>query len=227
MRRAWKFSLLFLLGPPVFYVLLAIVLGLIPIHRDPDLSADGEKLIIYLRTNGVHAEFVLPALVPHDWSREFPPSSMVDPARAPAALRFGWIAFGWGDRSFYLETPTWRQLRLRTALVALSGQGRGAMHVEYIERPEAYRSARIVVSGAQYRRLVAYVQAGFARRDGGVPIRIDQPGYFGTDAFFEGTGRYSLRLTSNEWVRRGLAQAGVRVPLWSPFDATLFWHLEH
>jgi hypothetical protein len=33
-------------------------------------------------------------------------------------------------------------------------------------------------------------------------------------------------LTSNEWVRRGLAQAGVRTARWAPFDRALFWHAE-
>jgi uncharacterized protein (TIGR02117 family) len=77
----------------------------------------------------------------------------------------------------------------------------------------------------QYARLVEILRAGFVRDTGGRPRRIDDPGYFDTDAFYEGTGRYTLWLTSNEWIRRVLAGAGVRTAAWAPFDAALFWHL--
>ncbi len=32
-------------------------------------------------------------------------------------------------------------------------------------------------------------------------------------------------MTSNEWVRRGLTVAGVRTPVWAPFDSALFFQL--
>jgi uncharacterized protein (TIGR02117 family) len=215
-----------LLVAPAAYALLALVLGLVPVNRDfrPTQEATG-GVAIYLRTNGVHAELVLPARGPENWTHEFPLLSVIDPARQRTVAGFDWIAFGWGDRQFYLETPHWRDLRARTAWRALSGQGSGAMHVEYVARPEAYRNVRIVIGEDQYRELVAYVRAGFARDAQGRPLRIDHPGYFGTDAFFEGTGSYSLRLTCNEWVRRGLARAGIRAATWAPFDVALFWQL--
>ena len=45
--------------------------------------------------------------------------------------------------------------------------------------------------------------------------------YLGTDAFFEARGRYTLFVTCNEWVRRGLGDAGIRTSVWSPFPAPL------
>jgi uncharacterized protein (TIGR02117 family) len=216
-------------GAPCVYGLLALVLGLVSVNRDfAPAREDKGGVAIYIRTNGVHAEFVLPARAAggHDWTREFPPLAIVDVRRVPSLPALAWIAFGWGDRAFYLETPTWRDLRAKTALGALSGRGSGAMHIEYLARPEHYRALRVVIDEDQYARLVAHVRAGFVRDAQGGAVRIDHPGYFATDAFFEGTGRYSLRLTSNEWVRRGLADAGIRTALWSPFDVALFWHLE-
>jgi uncharacterized protein (TIGR02117 family) len=226
MKHALRIAAILLLGAPLLYVLLALVLGLIPLNREFGPSTrDDDGIVIYLRTNGVHAELVLPARGPHDWASEFPLLSIVDYAKLQSLLGFNWIAFGWGDRAFYLETPHWRDLRPRTAFNALSGRGSGAMHVEYLMRPQDYRSVRVAIDEEQYARLVAYVRAGFSRDVQGRAIRIDRPGYFATDAFFEGTGHYSLWFTSNEWVRRGLADAGVRTALWSPFDVALFWHL--
>lgn len=215
-----------LLAIPSTYLLLALVLGLLPVNRDfrPTPTQSG-GISIYLRTNGVHADLVLPATVPHDWQAEFPPHGIVSATRLADAASLRWVAFGWGDRGFYVHTRTWRDLRPATAAVALLGLGTGAMHVEYLAEPRRYRVQRIDVNAEQYRALVAAVQAGFRRDPAGTPRRIDTPGYFDTDAFYEGSGRYTLWLTSNEWVRRALAGAGVRTAAWAPFDAALFWHL--
>ena len=206
--------------------MLALVLGLLSVNGGfrPTAPASG-GVRIYLRTNGVHAELVLPAFAPHDWRAEFPPEQVVDAERLAAGPRLEWLAFGWGDRDFYIRTRTWRDLRPGTTAVALLGLGRSAMHVEYLVRPQDYRVQRIDLSDAQYGALVEALRAGFARDVHGEPLRIDDPGYFDTDAFYEGTGRYTIRLTCNEWIRRALAHAGVRTAVWAPFDEALFWHL--
>lgn len=224
-RRIVGTVALALVAVPLGYLAAAVLLGVTPVNRDFAPATGAGAVAIYVRTNGVHAEFVLPARAPYDWTRELPPSAVVDAARLPADTRFEWIAFGWGDRAFYLETPTWRDLRLTTALNALAGRGPAAMHVEYLQRPHDYSARRVDLGAGQYARIVDYVRAGFARDAKGAVVRIDHPGYFATDAFFEGNGRYSPRLTSNEWVRRGLAEAGARTAAWSPFDVAIFWHL--
>jgi uncharacterized protein (TIGR02117 family) len=181
---------------------------------------------VWLRTNGVHADLVLPAHAPFDFTREFPRTALIDPNREASVLSYNWIAFGWGDRAFYLNTPTWADLDAAISWRALTAQGPSAMHVEYVRRPLDYDARPLWLSGGEYARLVAYVRAGFRRDAVGAPIRIDHPGYFATDAFFEGVGSYSAVLTSNEWVRRGLAQAGVRTARWAPFDRALSWQAE-
>lgn len=215
-----------LLAVPFAYLFAALLLGLLPVNVDftstPE-SAGGVP--VYLRTNGVHADLVLPAVDPHDWTREFPRAALIDSARTGGGVAaYNWIAFGWGDRAFYLTTPTWADLRVRTAWQALSGQGRGAMHVEYLRRPQDYEVEPMWISPEEYAALVAYVRAWFARDAGGRVQRIDHPGFGAADAFFEGEGGYSPWLTCNDWVRRGLAQAGVRTAAWSPFDRALLWH---
>jgi uncharacterized protein (TIGR02117 family) len=215
-----------LLLPPLAYLLLALLLGSISVNRDfqPTPPADG-GVTVWLRTNGVHAELVLPAAAPHDWSVELPPAEVVAAGRLAVPPPLDWIAFGWGDRAFFMQTPTWADLRADTVLSALFGRGPAAMHVEYVARPQDYESVRIEMSAAQYARLVEALRDGFARGDGGRPIRIEAPGYFDTDRFYEGTGHYSARLTCNEWIRRVLAATGVRTAAWAPFDWPLFWHL--
>lgn len=225
----WRWPLraaLAIVALPVLYVLVALLLGVIPVNREfrPTDGASG-GVTVYLRTNGVHTDLVVPAAAPHDWRGEFPPESLIDAARLIEPHVLQWIAFGWGDREFFLQTRTWRDLRLRTTAVALFGLGRGAMHVEYLAQPLRYDVQRIDLHPQQYRALVAALRAGFLRGADGQPQRIDARGYFGTDAFYLGHGRFTPWLTCNEWIRRVLAGAGVRTAVWAPFDVVLFWHL--
>lgn len=211
---------------PVAYLLLALLLGLLPVNRGwAPTPPQAGGVTIWLRTNGVHAELVLPATAPYDWRDELPPAQVVDAERLARAPALSWIAFGWGDRAFFTQTRAWADLRAGTAASALLGLGPAAMYVDYVARPQDYRALRIDVSAAEYGRLVAGLRAGFARDAAGRPLRIDDRGYFDTDAFYEGTGRYTFWLTCNEWIRRVLADAGVRTAAWAPFDAALFWQL--
>lgn len=204
---------------PVVYLLAAAALALVPVNAD--FRPDPDGIPIYVRTNGVHAELVLPTQAAGiDWTDDHPATDM---RALPAPLP--WLAFGWGDAGFFATTPTWADLRLGTALTALSGRGEGAMHVEYLAVPSAYAGRELRLDRPRYLRLVEYVHASFARDAAGRPRRLDAPGYFDRDAFYAARPRYSLRYTSNEWVREGLAQAGVRTPVWAPFDAALFFQL--
>lgn len=201
------------------YVVLALVLGAIPQNRGFVASAEGVP--VYVRTNGIHAELIVPT---HqggiDWSGEFPVSNTAG-LRAPT----DWVAFGWGDRDFLLHTPTWADLRPLTALKAISGLGSGAMHVEYVESPNAYKVRRVKISDAEYQRLVAFIRNSFARDANGAVQLIKAPGYFQNDAFYEAVASYTFWHTCNEWTRRALSHAGVRTPVWAPFDTAIFFQL--
>ncbi|HVG04833.1 MAG TPA: TIGR02117 family protein [Burkholderiaceae bacterium] len=202
------------------YVTAAIALGAFPVNAAFTETPDGVP--IYLRTNGVHAELILPTRAGSiDWSIDHPPAhmrSLSEPLK--------WVAFGWGDRGFFASTPTWADLRPTTALKALSGIGPGAMHVEYIESPRMYKAREVKINAEQYARLVAFIRASFERDAAGRPHRTSLPGYFSTDAFYDSSVGYKFWFTCNEWVRKALSDAGVRTAAWAPFDTALFYQLE-
>lgn len=215
---AWLSALVFVVPVALagVYLLFALVLGAIPLNRDFADERDG--IPVYVRTNGVHAELVLPSRRLIDWSADFPANDMSALDRV-----LPWISFGWGDRGFLLNTPTWSDLRPSTALVALSGLGQGALHVEYLEQAPAGGARRVLLSAAQFERLTMFVRASFVLKDDR-PVRI-ATGYWHTDAFYEAVPVYTPWHTCNEWVRRALHTAGVRVPVWAPFDTALFLQL--
>ena len=183
----------------------------------PGWKEPAEGTTVYLRSNGIHIDIIMPA-VAHglDWRPYFPRSDFRD---APAQPR--WFGFGAGERRVYLETPTWWDLSPRTAWAALAG-GEQVMHVERTLEPGADLVA-IRLRPEEYRRLWAAIRAEFRLDDAGLPQRIDHPGYWLDDAFYLGKGKASALHTCNNWVADKLRLAGVRTSLWSPFTQGLMW----
>jgi len=213
-RRRRKFSwpariALAILAIPLLYIVAALIGGLIPVNagwKEPE-----QGVTIYVANNGVHADLVLPANAEGlDWRPLLPKSDM---ANVPADAN--WIAFGAGERRVYLETPTWGDLSIKTAAIALTG-GERVMHVEWARDP-AYAARAIRLTPEQYRRLWAAIRAGFELDSDGQPVRIDHLGYGPRDAFYRGAGKANAIHTCNQWAASRLRLAGVKAPLWSPF----------
>ena len=198
-----------LLAIPGLYLLAALIGGLIPVNSG--WQEPGEGVTVYLANNGVHADLVLPAQAEGlDWRPLLPKSDMRNvPQQAE------WIAFGAGERRVYLETPTWGDLTMKTAAIALTG-GERVMHVQWVRNP-AFSAKEIRLTAEQYRRLWASIRSEFQLTPDGKPIRIDHPGYGFGDAFYRGRGKANAISTCNQWSADRLRVAGVKVPLWSPF----------
>ena len=204
-----------ILAIPMLYLTAALIGALVPVNSDWQEADQG--ITIYVANNGVHADLVLPANVEGlDWRPLIPKSDM---ANVPADA--DWLAFGAGERRVYLETPTWGDLSLKTAAIALTG-GERVMHVEWVQDP-SYAERQIRLRPEEYRRLWAAIRADFELRDSGRPVRIDHPGYDCCDAFYWGSGRFNALKTCNSWTADKLRIAGVKTSLWPPFAPGLLW----
>ena len=204
----------------VLYAGTAFVLGKVPVHARWRSTPGGH--VVYVLSNGVHADIVLPAVVgERDLRADYPLAS--------GERWADWVAFGWGDRGFYLETPTWADLTLSTALRATFLPTPTLMHVShyYGELQEGELCVRLEVRDAELAALLAWCEHSFRRDASGRPLRLEgagyppREGYLPYNEFFEATGSYHLFYTCNDWIARGLASAGIRAPLWSPFDRAI------
>ncbi len=212
-----------LVGLALLYGLLALVLPRIPVNAglpplEPRAAAgSGTGLVrVFVESNGVHTGFVLPVRDETiDWRQHLPTAWF-----APADDSFEFVSFGWGDKGFYLETPTWADLEFSTAFKAVFFLSSSAMHVTYLRRaPATSASCRpLELSPEQYRTLSRYVLESFERDGEGRLILIDAPGYTAHDRFFEARGTYSFLHTCNTWTGEGLARTGVETGLWTPFE---------
>ena len=147
----------------LFLLYFAIVLvGLIPVNNDFRPTADGVE--IHIISTDVHADFILPMTTDTiDWRREFP----ADMFRGDTS-RATHVMVGWGDKGFYLETRTWADFRIATALKALLWPTDSCLHVNLTRIDRLRIKPRTVtISIEQYESLVDFIEQTFARNDEG------------------------------------------------------------
>lgn len=194
------------------WVTCAILLPKIRVNNFPVKTQNPVE--IFIRSNGVHTDFVLPVHTSHiAWD------TFIAPTVCNADSSYEYLAIGWGDKGFFLNTPTWDDLTFTTAFVAATGLGESAMHVDYLKAPPKIgeRGKSISISERQYKALIAYIKESFLMKEGKAML-IDHAGYGKRDKFFEANGRYSLFMTCNEWTGDGMQAAEMKVGVWTPLE---------
>lgn len=213
---------------PLLWTLLALILFmglyLLAAYALPHLKVNtaeknsGESIKIAVISNGVHTDIAVPAITRlKDWTQAFPPDSF-DVKDANCS----YIGFGWGDKGFYLYTPTWDDLKFSTAFKAATGLSETAMHVRYLKEKKrnSEHCAILTLDSSSYKTLVHYIESSFEKKENN-PIKLNHPGYGDMDRFYEAKGTYSLFKTCNCWTTNGLKATGLQVGLWCPFAAGL------
>jgi len=208
------------LGVALLLVGAVLLLGLVPVNNNFEQPEEG--IMLFVVSSAVHADIIMPranAIV--DWDQEFASAKLA--GNVDSATH---VAVGWGDKGFFLETPTWNDLTASTAVNALLRPSASCVHVTYT-RPDLYAdTASVRVSLEQYRNLVNFVKSTLRRDQDGQFMPIHGVGYGPTDAFFNANGNYHLFNTCNSWVGRGLKIAGVRAPWFTPLPKTPMLYLE-
>jgi uncharacterized protein (TIGR02117 family) len=174
---------------------------------------------IHILTNGVHTDLVLPFRNQYmDWSKYVKPTDTR--SKKPSAVN---VAFGWGDKGFYLDTKTWADLKFSTAFNAVFYLSSSAMHVTFYNGLGESESCRkICISKESYLRLTNYIIESFSPDSLGVPRQITGASYSDNDSFYEAKGKYGLFFTCNTWANKGLKKANLKACLWTPFDTGIF-----
>lgn len=195
------------------WMIFAHLLSQVRVNSDFVPSKNG--IPIYLRSNGVHTDFVVPVrsdIISWD--------AVVRPSDFNADSTYSHLAFGWGNKRFYLNTPEWKDLTFSTAFTAAFGLGEAAMHITYYKAaPQpGVRVKSFVINEEQYQNLVNYILKYLRDDHKGVMI-IDHPGYGAHDRFYEANGTYNMFLTCNEWTGNGMQETGLPVGVWTPLEA--------
>jgi len=223
MKRALKIVgavIAALLAPPVLYLLAALLLGTIPANAGWHEARTGIR--IFVRTNGVHTWIMVPIVTREmDWRPLLPAADLRDPRQ-----NGDYVALGFGNREFYLNTPTWSDLKFKTAFLALFGRGPSLVHADHDTDPQPADYQRpIILRHDEYVRLVLFMRSSFRLDAKGRTIPLRGRGYGPSDIFYEGSRNYDAIRDCNEWTGRALRTAGVRTGLWTPFSQSIMWRL--
>lgn len=213
-------SIVAVLGLVIIYVVLALAIPYIPVQKKA--TNDVSEITIYIYTNGVHTDIVMPIKTDQiDWSQK-----ILFENTTSKSTDFNYVGIGWGDKGFYLDTPTWAQLKVSTAFNAAFWLGDSAMHTTfYKSMTEGDDCKKIMITKAQYADLIKFVDSKFDKNSAGQNILIETDAvYSEDDAFYEAQGSYSFLYTCNTWTNNALKAAGQKAALWTPTDFGIFQH---
>ena len=195
------------------YLLIALILSIVSTNPEK-INCEIDKSI-FISTNGVHLDIII--------SKEDLKGEIEQELEIGEHVKY--VSFGWGDKGFYLETPTWNDLKLSTATKAMFFKSETAMHITNYQR--SYDDwVNILICEEQLELLKSYIINSFERNGEGRIIEIKDSGYTSYDKFYEAKGSYSCIQTCNSWVNKGLKEAKIETSIWSPFDKGVLYQLE-
>jgi uncharacterized protein (TIGR02117 family) len=204
----------------LLYIFIALQLTIFPANEDYEPPSSG--IAIYFVSNDVHTDFVLPVNSPQkDWKKDFPLTDFND-----VDSTYKYISFGWGDKEFYLNTPTWSDFKLNIALKALFFSPASLMHIIYLKNSpiESDLSKKILITQEQYRILINYLDHSFIKDKNGKYIIISVPFKSANENYYESGVSYNFINTCNNWTNQGIKSMGIKTATWAPFDRCILYH---
>jgi uncharacterized protein (TIGR02117 family) len=178
-------------------------------------TTKSEQIPLYIKSNGVHTDLVFPknsTII--NWDTVFPIANNKLPN---SSLSF--IAIGWGDKGFYLNTPEWKDLKFSTAFNAMFGLSTTALHITYYANVDTNELTKLTyISASQYKDLIDYILKNTSIHNNQAILINTSAQYGNNDAFYEAEGTYSLFITCNTWTNNALKSAGLKACVWTAFD---------
>ncbi len=187
---------------------------LVAANASPDTTSSQR---IFLLSGPIHTDIAIPLDDRLRASFSFLEDAGI-PVSDPAAQ---WLIFGWGGRSFYLETPTWGDLKPMPVFRALTID-RSVMHVDVAGSiSETHPAVTVLnVDGERFEQLVGFINDSFVRENG-TTLPIGDRGYGDYDRFFEAKGYFNALFGCNTWTAATLRAGGLRTGFWNPLPQTL------
>lgn len=134
-----------------------------------------------------------------------------------------WILAGWGSRSFYIETPTWADLRAGPTLRAFTLDS-SALHLELAGEidPSAGNVQRIRLDEDAFQRVLDGVLSTLDTDGQGDARLIESAAYGYFDQFYEAEGAFNAVFAGcNQWAGEILREGGLRTGWWMPLPSNL------
>ena len=199
---------------PISYIVISLILTYIPVGDEIEEAQKNNT--IYLTTNGVHSDVILPRKL-------MIPELLKGQKYHPKEQYF---AYGWGEENFFLNTPTWGELKFSTAFRAAFLESSTLMHVTRY-RTKRERWIAVQITEKQLQKLNTYILQTFDENNTGKQL-IEGASYTpDRDNFYKAHGNYMFYKTCNSWTNTALKESDMKASLWTPFDfGVLRWYEE-
>ncbi len=195
---------LFLILVPLFYGLVSYLLMLFPSKGSQTNSPKEQK--IYILYSSMHTDIVLDLENSNvDWNRLLP--------QVVKGRKKGYLGFGWGDKETYLNTPTWDDLKISTALKALFLNTPSLLHVGYYRDIHHYPIKKVDLTQKQFQTLEQILKQEFSNNP-----HYEAKGFGRDDAFYTSNRLYNAIKTCNSWSGDRVREANIRMSYWTPFS---------
>jgi len=178
---------------------------------------------VLVLSSAIHTDLALPADA--DVVARF--SFMANDGLDPSQPGVGYVIAGWGGRSFYIETPTWSELKPGPVFSALT-LDRSVMHMGLAGPIDPRHPSVIAIEldEASFERLLESILDSFTVEAGGNPVVVAGANYGDYDLFYEAEGWFNAFAGCNVWTARMLRKAGMTTGWWTPLPALLTTSLD-
>ena len=193
---------LFLFIPLITYITIAHLLTFFPSKKKPFLD---QNRSIYISYSQLHSDIIINInALDKRWEEKLPSKVMQSQ---------GYLSFGWGDKEFYLNTPTWDDLKINSALKALFINSPSVVYVKHHHTIGYFQDIKeIKLSSKQLQKLENSIFKSFDFKN------KHYKGYGYDDIFYSSPYQYNIFNTCNTWTGEQLREADVSVSYWTPFS---------
>ncbi len=181
---------------------------------------------VYLSSDGFHTNFFIPVeTTVFNWRTVF----NLDVIANRPSPSYQYLQFGWGDRIFYTETPSWDQVKPSNALRALFYWNNDTAlfikgHNTLPHFPNEEMKC-VKLDRTDYLALMQFLENTLQGNKAN-PHRIAS-GQDQDSGFFSANGKYSILTTCNDWTAQGLRVANVNTPLWGGLARPIMMQLRN
>ena len=197
--------LLIFLTPIVLYLSTAFLLSFFPTKNSSQIKKEKTVYIIY---DDVHSDIAFNLKdISDKWIRNLP---------ILKNRKEGYIAFGWGDKETYINTPTWNNIKISTSLKALFINTPSLMHITYYPSINYFRGVKpIKISSNQSKKIKESIFKSFNFK------KNIYNGYGHNDLFYDSYYKYNFVYTCNTWTGDVLREANISMSYWTPFSTNI------
>ena len=200
--------LLFITFITILYFLTAYLLVFLPTTKEEKEQKRDEE--IYILYDTMHSDIVLNI-------KSINNKKLTIELRSLINKREGYLAFGWGDKETYLNTPTWNDIKISTSLKALFINTHSLMHISFYKDINRFRHIKnIKLSKKGKEKLENSILKSF-----NLETNERYQGYGRDDFFYPSVYKYNLFNTCNTWTGDRLREANVSMSYWTPLSSNI------